>query len=53
MSAIELFGVVALGLVVLRAAWLVTHPAVHHATRPPARWSAEADRARHTARHRA
>ena len=53
MSAIELFGVVALGLVVLRAAWLVTHPAVHHAALQPARWSDEVDRALHAARHRA
>ena len=53
--AIEMLGVLVLGLVVLRAAWLATHPAVHHAVVRPAHWSAEVDRAlsRHTAKHRA
>lgn len=53
--AIELLGVLLLGLVVLRAAWLATHPAVHHAAMRPAHWSAEVDRvlSRGTARHRA
>jgi hypothetical protein len=53
--AIDLLGVLLLGLVVLRAAWLATHPAVHHAAVRPARWSAEVDRvlSRGAARHRA
>lgn len=53
--AIELLGVLVLGLVVLRASWLVTHPAVHQAVTRPAHWSAEVDRvlAGHHPRHRA
>ena len=43
--AIELLGVFVLGLVVLRASWLATHPSVHHAAMRPAHWSAEVDRA--------
>ncbi|WP_210651649.1 hypothetical protein [Nocardioides sp. SYSU D00065] len=44
---IELVGMLLLGLVVLRAAWLATHPAVHHAALRPARWSREVDRVLH------
>jgi hypothetical protein len=53
--AIELLGVLVLGLVVLRAAWLATHPAVHHAVVRPAHWSAQVDRvlAGQHPRHRA
>jgi hypothetical protein len=55
MPAIELLGVLLLGLAVLRAAWLATHPAVHHAAMRPAHWSAEVDRllSRGSAKHRA
>jgi hypothetical protein len=42
--AIELLSVLVLGLVVLRASWLATHPSVHHAAMRPAHWSAEVDR---------
>lgn len=52
-SAIELLGVLVVGLVVLRATWLVTHPAAHHAALRPARWSDKVDQALHTAQHRA
>jgi hypothetical protein len=51
--AIEIAGLLMLGLVVLRAAWLVTHPAVHHAALRHAHWSREVDRVLHTAQHRA
>jgi hypothetical protein len=53
--AIDLLGVLVLGLVVLRASWLATHPSVHHAAMRPAHWSAEVDRLlnRHPAKHRA
>ena len=51
--AIEMAGVLVLILVVLRAAWLATHPALHHAALRPAHWSREVDRALHTAQHRA
>lgn len=55
MPTIELLGVLVLGLVVLRAAWLATHPALHHAAVRPAHWSAEVDRvlAGHHPKHRA
>ncbi|SEC90120.1 hypothetical protein SAMN04489844_3217 [Nocardioides exalbidus] len=52
-SAIEMVGLLALGLVVLRAAWLVAHPAVHHAALRPAHWATQVDRVLHTAEHRA
>jgi len=54
-AAIDLLGVLVLGLVVLRASWLATHPSVHHAAMRPARWSAEVDRVvgRQPAKHRA
>jgi len=52
-SAIEIVGMLMLGLVVLRAAWLLTHPAVHHAALRPAHWANQVDRAMHTAQHRA
>ena len=54
-AAIDLLGVLVLGLVVLRASWLATHPSVHHAAMRPAHWSAEVDRvlSRHPAKHRA
>ena len=53
--AIELVGMLLLGLVVLRAVWLATHPAMHHAALRPAHWSAEFDRvmSRQPAKHRA
>ncbi|MDZ5661678.1 hypothetical protein HN031_18245 [Nocardioides sp. zg-1308] len=53
--AIELVGMLLLGLVVLRAAWLATHPALHHAALRPDHWSREVDRVLHQQhpRHRA
>jgi len=51
--AIEIIGLMVLGLVVLRATWLVAHPAVHHAVLRPAHWATRVDRAMHTAQHRA
>jgi cytochrome b561 len=53
--AIELLGMFVLVLVVLRAAWLVVHPDVHHAALRPARWSHEVDRVLHarSPQHRA
>jgi hypothetical protein len=51
--ATELVGMLLLGLVVLRAVWLATHPAVRHAALRPARWSHEVDRVLHTGQHRA
>ena len=53
--ATELLGVLVLGLVVLRASWLASHPSLHHAAMRPARWSAEVDRvlSRQPAKHRA
>ena len=53
--ALELLGMFVLGLVVLRATWLATHPSVHHAAMRPAHWSAEVDRllSRQPAKHRA
>lgn len=55
MLVIELVGMLVVGLVVLRAAWLATHPATHHAALRPAHWSREVDRVlhSHTAQHRA
>jgi hypothetical protein len=54
-AAIDLLGVLVLGLVVLRASWLATHPSLHHAAMRPTHWSAKVDRAvnRHPAKHRA
>ncbi|UFN44572.1 hypothetical protein [Nocardioides okcheonensis] len=54
--AIEMVGWLVLGLMVLRAAWLAAHPALHHAALRPARWSAEVDRRvlrSHSPQHRA
>ena len=43
--AIELLlGMLVVGLVVLRAAWLVMHPAAHHAMQGAGYWSAQTDR---------
>ena len=51
--ATELLGMFVLGLVVLRASWLATHPSVHHAAMRPAHWSAVVDRvlSRQRAKH--
>ncbi|MCF6379226.1 hypothetical protein L2K70_16565 [Nocardioides KLBMP 9356] len=52
-SAMEIVGMLLLAAVVLRAAWLVTHPAAHHAVLRPAHWADQVDRAMHTTQHRA
>ena len=53
--AIEIAGMLLLGLVVLRATWLAMHPATHHAALQPAHWSRQVDRALHAhpGQHRA
>lgn len=45
--AIDVVGMLVLGLVVLRALWLAAHPAAHHAALRPAHWSREVERAMH------
>lgn len=52
-AAIQIVGMLLLAAMVLRAAWLATHPAAHHAVLRPARWSDEVDRVLHAAQHRA
>lgn len=43
--AIELLGWLALAVVVLRAIWLLTHQAAHHAALRPVHWAQQVDRA--------
>lgn len=49
----EILATLLLAVVVLRAVWLATHPAVRHAALRPAHWSREVDRVLHSAQHRA
>ena len=43
----DLIGVLVLGMVFLRLAWLFTHPANHAAALRPARWAHETERVLH------